>query len=126
MSDKINNQFGEKNDKVLNQKTNFWDFKTKKIYQNTGQKVLDFLFGFIGIIVISTVFIGLRLSIAFTSSSYNQMIDFIFFICFLILMFFGIYLIRTRKYIAIGTLCIIFIPLLLFGACLVILSTIGI
>lgn len=31
----------------------FWDFKSKKVYTNRSEKVKDFLFGFLGIIVVN-------------------------------------------------------------------------
>lgn len=82
--------------------SNFWDFKSKKVYAKKSEKIKDFLFGFLGIIAINfcvdllVFFLGAIVSIG----------GFVFYI-FLLFYFFN-----RRRYIFYGLISIIFFGIL--------------
>jgi len=91
-------------------------------YTTTGKKVGDFGKGFflnIGIGIVASLLVS-YLSIITSISIIGTIISILFFVMdvFLIIRFFK----ENRRYIAIGMLSSLIIPLLLFGACTLLLS----
>ena len=86
---------------------------------DAGKKVLDFCLGFFApgiaemVLAVPLVFLSLMLNF--------EAFGLFFHILILILaIFFFIKFRKTRRYISIGLLCSVLIPLLLFGACMII------
>jgi len=94
-------------------KTNFWDFKTIKIYTNFGEKILDFLAGFFAPIVIGLgiyLFFGI---LGFFIYPFRYLF-WIFPLGILIAEIFGIfYFWRRRHYFARGLLFFLILPFIL-------------
>lgn len=97
------------------QRTDFWDFKSIKIYTNFGEKLLDFLAGFFAPIIIgwaiSFLFGILRFFIYYPFGG----LSWIFYLGILIAQIFGIfYFWKKRHYFARGLLfCLILLPILI-------------
>jgi hypothetical protein len=86
------------------------------------RKVVDFLIGFFGIIAFNVLFFWSILSMQVFGTIFSIYLSII--VIVIVLELVGIYfLILYRRYIGIGVLCsLLVLPLLLFGACIVMLS----
>ncbi len=83
---------------------NFWDFRHKKIYTSGKEKILDFVAGFIFVIILEFL-MGRGI---FGFYGFASLI--LYFIVFLAII---IYLFTKRKYIAFGVICGIILPIIL-------------
>ena len=94
---------------------------------DTGKKVLDFCIGFFAPGVILQ-FLAMPVALLFSTLaglSYGFM-GFSYLALGIIFLFLGVLFFvkfrKTRRYISIGLLCSVIVPLILFGACMVIIS----
>jgi hypothetical protein len=91
-------------------------------YTTTKRKVSDFCIGFFGGIMLNVLLVFLSFSLS-RSGSFDwigSLFDLLFFV-FLIVYFFK----KGRRFIAIGMISMILLPLLAFGSCLVLIMGTG-
>ena len=88
-------------------------------YTSFGKKAWDFCMGFLGYITLNVLF-------SFVFNSLVITFPYIFYVSLAVLVGFGILFFRIgRRFIAIGALSVFLIPLLLFGACMIMFSAGG-
>lgn len=99
--------------------------KREDYYETTGQKTKDFLLGFFGIWLMGAILTGIfyLIFLAFPNSIISFGLSSLFSLIELILAIGGIIYFRRigRRYIAIGIITSIVLPILIFGACLAVL-----
>jgi hypothetical protein len=99
-------------------------------YTSTGKKVGDFVLGFFGIwvviVIVSLIFAGIR-SLMNIRSGFGSIMFFVLPLILLILglLLMGLFFKMGRRYIAIGILSSSVLPLLVYGACWVVIIGAG-
>ena len=88
---------------------------TPNNYYKSGSKSIDFIIGFLGIIIL---LFALATSGAIFFNGITGLLILLLVMLFLIVLFFKI----GRKFIAIGIISVLIVGLLLFGSCLMMLS----
>lgn len=78
----------------------FWDFWHKKTYTSGKEKILDFITGFIFIIIL-----GYILGFLFDILNFHRFFGYNILLRFVIHLFLIIYFLIKRKYIALGIIC---------------------
>jgi len=96
---------GEKKNQATSQSTKFWDFKTKRVYVNKKEKLLDFFFG-----LISPWILGIILSLVLFGFGNLMMI--------VIYIGSSIYFFNRRRHIFYGLVANIIIVAVLIVICL--------
>ena len=96
----------------------------EEYYINSGRKVVDFIIGFFGIWVVNAVLSAILQGISTLAGGYFDavmvVVSILLFIAEIIFLVF--YVRRKRRYIFIGAITALVIPLLLVGACFAIFS----
>jgi hypothetical protein len=113
------------------QSTGFFNMLDKKVYSNKKEKFFDFLFGFLGVIIVNSVLLyGIVFLLSLTHSS-GRGFDILnlFNLPYLNLLGIVLYIFEIwyfahlkRKYVVIGIISQIAIPIIFIGACFVIFA----
>lgn len=96
----------------------------EEYYINSGRKVADFVIGFFGIWIVNAVLSSIIQGITVLSGGYFDAVMVVVSILLFIaeIVFLVFYVRRKRRYIFIGAISALVLPLLLVGACFAIFS----
>jgi predicted permease len=101
--------------------------KDNSYYTTTGRKVVDFLIGFFGLIIFGSILSTILLSTVWRQGLSGLNALFMPFIQLVYGIPLAVYFFKfnKRRYIGIGLIIALVVPLLFFGSCLLIISTLS-